>query len=67
MYTDVPLCHMTQAQIYIYIYIYVCVCVCVCVCVWLLYVVHSYVAYLRTVYQLLISFSTKVTLKMYRD
>jgi len=57
MYTDVTLGHMTLTLIYIYIYIYI----------WLLYVADSYVAYSTTVYQLLISGSTGVTLEICRQ
>jgi len=59
MYTDVPLCHMTQTLIYIYIYIYI--------YIWLLYVAYNYIAYSTTVYQLLISFCTEVTLEICRE
>ena len=50
MFTDLPLCHMTQTLIYMS----------------LLCVADIYVAYSRTVYELLISCSTDVNLEILR-
>jgi hypothetical protein len=57
MYTDVPLCHRTQTLIYVQEHIRI----------WLLYVDDGYVAYSTTVYQLLISCNTEVTLETCRE